>query len=265
MNQILTSQKQKINKNVAYQEDQHKPFIEHLQELRKRLFFCIFSILIGGIIGYSLYPKILSFLLKPLNQPLYYTSPAGGFDLIFKICVFFGILCSIPVFIYNLYKFFQPVITNAGKKLMFGLIACSTLLMGLGLVFAYYISLPAALHFLNEFSSDQVKSLISTKDYFSFISIYLVGFGIIFQLPLIMVFINRIHRLETKSLMKFQKWIILLSFISAAIITPTPDPVNQIIMAIPIILLYQVSILLIWYINKQNFSLQTTNFKQKTK
>jgi sec-independent protein translocase protein TatC len=125
--------------------------------------------------------------------------------------------------------------------------------MILGMLFAYFVSLPAALKFLGGFSSGEIKSLISTNEYFSFVTGYLIGFGLLFQLPLIMVFINKIVRLDFKKLMKLERWVILVAFIIAAILTPTPDFVNQTIMAVPIILLYQISALMIWFINRSNF------------
>jgi sec-independent protein translocase protein TatC len=236
---------------VANTIEKSQPFIEHIEELRSRAFFCIISIVIGSLISYRFYPQILSFLLKPIDQPLYYSTPAGGFDVVFKICIFSGILFSVPVFSYHLFQFFRPIIPQTSKKTMFLIIGASCLLLLSGLLFAYYLSLPAAIHFLNEFSTDQIRSLISTKDYFSFISVYLVGFGIIFQLPLFLLLINSIHKLSIKTLFRYEKWLILISFILAAIITPTPDPINQTIMALPIILLYQVSMVIIWFWNKE--------------
>jgi sec-independent protein translocase protein TatC len=80
----------------------------------------------------------------------------------------------------------------------------------------------------------------------------MIGFGMLFQLPLVLIFINKIHKLEVRSLMDFERWVILISFILAAILTPTPDVVNQLVMAVPIILLYQISVLVIWFINRRN-------------
>jgi sec-independent protein translocase protein TatC len=115
-----------------------------------------------------------------------------------------------------------------------------------GVVFAYFVSLPAALYFLSSFGSEEMASLISTTEYFSFVSRYMLGFGLLFQLPLIMILVNSVYQLKIRTLFKYQKWVILVSFILAAILTPTPDVFNQLIMALPIILLYQVSLGVIW-------------------
>lgn len=123
--------------------------------------------------------------------------------------------------------------------------------MCLGMIFAYYISLPSALYFLNRFSTDQIRSLISTKEYFNFVFRYLLGFGIIFQLPLIVIIINTVNKLSLKFFLSKERIVILCSFIFAGILTPTPDIFNQLVMAIPIILLYQITIFILWWVNRK--------------
>lgn len=109
--------------------------------------------------------------------------------------------------------------------------------------------MPAALHFLSGFGSENIKALISTGDYFSFMSLYLIGFAVFFQLPLVMLIINTIKPLQPKKLVGYINYVILISFILAAVITPTPDVINQIIMALPPITLYLLSIIVIAAIN----------------
>src|SRR5690606_20255917 len=112
-------------------------------------------------------------------------------------------------------------------------------------------SLPAALHFLSNFSTGSVTSLISANEYFNFVMIYVACFALLFQMPLIIAFINKITPLTPRLLMKKQRFVILGSFIVAAIITPTPDPLNQTLMALPIIGLYQSSIGVVWQSNRR--------------
>ena len=224
-------------------------FLDHISELRTRLFWSAFSFVTGGAIGYFLNSSILALLLKPLNQPLFYSSPAGGFDFVFKISLFFGFVVSIPVFTYHIIKFIEPILSEHFHVLITRLLIASCLLTVSGILFAYYLSLPAALHFLGQFGSAQVKSLISATEYFSFVTTYIAGFAILFQLPLVLFLINRVTPLKPGKLMKQQKYVVLASFIIAAILTPTPDVVNQTIMALPLIVLYQMSIAVIWFSN----------------
>jgi sec-independent protein translocase protein TatC len=119
----------------------------------------------------------------------------------------------------------------------------SFLLALFGVLTAYYLVLPATLNFLANFAGVQLKALISTKDYFSFITKYLLGFAILFQLPLVMQILGRFVKLRASTLLKYWRHVIVVSFVVAAVLTPTPDPINQAIMAAPIIILYFISVL----------------------
>ncbi len=226
-----------------------KPFREHLDELRSRLFWSVITLLLSTGIGYFFHEQLLIFLLRPLHQPVYYSSPTGGLDFIFKVCLFFGFVVSLPVFIYNLLKFIQPVFLKHKTRLLGKVIVSSFLLMLCGMSFAYFVNLPAALHFFNEFSSNQIHALISTDEYLSFILTDLVGFGIVFQMPLILLFLNSLQPIKTGWLLSKEKYLIVLSFLLGAILTP--DPVNQTIMAVPIILLYQLSMGILFLQNRR--------------
>lgn len=226
------------------------PFIEHFYELRRRLLICSVFIAIGAGIGYWLNDWLLAFIQQPLGQKLFYTSPTGGFSFVFMLCVFFGVVFALPCIIYQIIAFLKPVLPRTSRRAMFIYPICSIVLAALGIAFAYNLSLPASLHFLANFGGSNIESLITTDTYFSFALSYIGGFAILFQLPLILIIINRITPLKPGRLMKWQRYVIVASFIGAAMITPTPDPFNQLLMAGPIIILYQLSILSIWLINK---------------
>lgn len=224
-------------------------FLDHLNELRSRLFWSAASFGIGATIGYFINTPFVALLLKPLHQSLYYTSPTGGFDFVFKTSVFFGFIFAFPTVVYHILKFIEPLLPKSSQALIIKLLLSSCLLSVTGILFAYLISLPAALNFLGQFGSGQVKSLISAPEYFSFVTTYIAGFAILFQLPLILLFINKIKPLKPGQLMRKQRYVILASFIIAAVLTPTPDILNQTIMALPMIALYLLSIGLIWFGN----------------
>lgn len=224
---------------------------DHLEELRSRVLWCVFALLVGTVIGYLLHDPILTILIKPLGQPIFYTSPAGGFDFVLKISLFFGFLLSLPIFVYHIVRFIEPALPRKFPNLILTTLAASSILLIIGMGFAYFVSLPAALYFLNKFSTDKIQSIISTAEYFSFVTKYLLGFGIIFQLPLIMLTANSLQKMPTQSLFKLERWVIVISFLIAAILTPTSDILNQLIMALPLILLYQVTIILLWIVNRK--------------
>lgn len=229
--------------------DKVRPLSEHLQELRRRLLYSIGALFLGSAVGFIIHERLFGLIRHPLHAQLYYTTPTGGFNAIIKISILFGVLVAIPVFVYQLGKFLSP----AFKKRMHAgrIILASVLLANLGILFAYFLSLPAALHFLANIDSKDLQSLITVNEYLNFVFGYVASFALLFQLPLIMLFINRIKPQRPGRLMSIQRWVILFSFILAAILTPTPDPVNQFIMALPIILLYQFSVGLIWFVNRK--------------
>jgi len=229
-------------------------FVEHLSELRTRFFVWFLFFLVGSFLGYFLYPTLLSWLITPLNKPLYYTSPTGGFEAVFEVSVFFGFIISIPVLLYEVIKFIEPSVSKKPIKSFVIYIVISFILAIIGILLAYYLILPAAFQFLNKFGGEKLNALISTQDYFSFVTKYLIGFALLFQLPLAMFIINKYIKLNPRKLLGKFPYVFLFSFIIAAILTPTPDFVNQTIMALPIILLYLFSITMIWFISKFNKS-----------
>lgn len=240
-------------------QTEHKPddtpkltVSEHIEEFRKRLIVSLLALFVGGALGYVYRDQVFDVLIRPLNRELYYTNPAGGFEFLVKVCLFVGFLAAIPILVYQLMKFLAPAlpknITYKTSKVMLASVSLAVA----GACFAYFVSLPAALHFLNNFSSGPINELITANEYFNFVMIYVVGFAALFQMPLILFFINKITPLSPKTLMSKQRFVILGSFIVAAILTPTPDPFNQVLMAAPMIMLYQSSIGVVWTSNRRN-------------
>jgi sec-independent protein translocase protein TatC len=138
-------------------------------------------------------------------------------------------------------RFLEPAI---GKKLknIVVYVLISFILAIFGVLAAYYLVLPATLGFLAKFAQGNLKALISTKDYFSFIAKYLFGFAVLFQVPLVIFILGKFIKLKAKTLLKYWRQVIVFSFIISVVLTPTPDPINQTIMAAPIIILYFISV-----------------------
>ncbi len=229
-----------------------QPFSEHVRELRKRLLFFIGALLIGSIAGYALHERLFAIIRRPLHEQLYYTTPMGGFNAVLKISILFGVIVAVPVLVYQLCRFLSPAFRRHIG--VFRILISSVILGLVGVSFAYYLALPAALHFLANIDTENLQALITVNEYINFVGAYLVGFALLFQLPLVLLFINRIKPLKPGGLMRAQRWVILGSFVIAAILTPTPDPMNQLIMTLPIVLLYQFSIMLVWFVNRRERS-----------
>ncbi len=238
-----------FKKNVL--ESLHLPFREHLRELRNRIFSFFATIILGSMVAYYYHDQLVTIITKPLNQSLFYSSPGGGFDFLLKLSLLSGLLLAVPVFIYHLLRFLEPLFSRQSRFLIIGTVTASYALLLAGATFAYWVALPLAIGFLSDFASSQVQSMILTTEYLSFLMAYLLGFGLAFQLPIILWVVNFIHPFKKGQLWRNQKWVVLLSFIVAAIVTPTPDLFNMLIMALPIILLYQVSVILVWVKNRR--------------
>lgn len=218
---------------------------EHFRELRGRLLVIAVVLLTASSVAFYYNERLIDILQRPFQQTLYYSSPAGGFTFSIATSLLAGAIVTLPFLIYHLLAFVRPAMPTRSLRNVWKLVVISLLLSGAGLLFAYKLSLPLALEFLKIFATEQIQPLIAANDYLSFISYYLLGFALLFEIPLIMYVINLVTPLGIKALFKFEMPMILIAFILAAILTPTGDPLNQTLMAGPIILLYQFGILAI--------------------
>ncbi len=243
------------NNRLHSQTDQRLPFIEHLHELRRRLFYIVLSVVSVSLAAYSVQQHIVHILLAPSHgQHFIYTNPGGGLDFLFRVCIYTGIAVSIPLIIYQLLRYISPLFKN-GSTTRF--IAISSMISGLfaiiGVVFGYFVGLPAVLHFLfHQFTTQQIQPLITIQSYISFVTVYMLGSALLLQVPLIMIFINRIKPLRPSSLFHKERWVILGAFVTSAIMNPTPNIISQVTVAGPIIIMYQLGILVIWLSNQQS-------------
>lgn len=239
-----------VDRQFSTKVDGEKSFMDHVHELKKRMLTAIGSVAGLSVIAYVFNEQLMAIIQRPFGQTLYFTSPVGGLNFLIKLCVTFAVIASLPLFLYQIAKFFSPVLESIHKRALLPYMLFSTALAYGGVLFAYFISLPNALHFLTSFSNESISALISANEYYDFVLAYLLGFAVLFQIPLIVLFINRIKPLTPGGMMRAQRYIVLVSFIIAAILTPTPDPVNQTIMAMPAVLLYQISIFFVWHANR---------------
>jgi sec-independent protein translocase protein TatC len=230
------------------------PLIEHIHELRRRFFFIAACVAVGSMIAYGLERQIVSLLLRPSHgQHFIYTSPLGGMNFLFGVCLDIGLVVSTPVILYHVLAFIRPVMKGTTRKFLF----VSSLSAGVaalaGVVFGYFIGLPSALNFLlHQFTTVQVRPLITIQSYMSFVALYLFGSALMFQLPLIMFIINRIKPLKPQGLFKYERHLIVCAFIVAFIMNPTPNVVDQMLVVVPLIIMYQVGIGLIWFVNRSH-------------
>lgn len=239
-------------KNLPLSGNETLTFIEHIHELRKRLVYIALSVGIFTAAAYSVQQQLVVILLKPAgNQQFIYTSVGGGIDFLFRVCIYTAIAISIPVIFYQILKYVEPLIKQDNSRFIaIGSIVSAFLAIG-GLVFGYFIGLPAALHFLlHQFTTTQIHPLITAQAYIKFVMVYMLGSAIMFQIPLIVLFINRIKPLKPKTLFRYERWVILFAFVISGLMNPTPNLLAQLIIVGPIIISYQISIVLVFISNR---------------
>jgi len=226
---------------------------DHLRELKKRALLVFGVFLVFSLIGFVIHVPIEKVLQKPLGETLYYTNPVGGLAFVMQISIGFGIVASLPLAIFQILQFIRPTIKPIQTKKLVVFAIFSALLSIVGLIYVYYLSLPGALRFLVGFNSEQVKALINASDYMRFIIAYAIGAIITFQLPLLLFFANKIRRFPPGSIGRTQRPVIAGVVIVSGIITPTVDPINQLIVAVPMLLLYESGALIVAvYNHKEN-------------
>lgn len=226
-------------------------FHDHIRELRRRLLWIVLAIGISGGISYVLRVKVIRLLQRPLGATLFYTSPAGSFNFILKLSTLIGLFIALPVIIYQLVRFIEPALpVNIKKRVMATVISASFALALLGIAFSYLYMIPMSLKFFAGYSTDQIKPLISANEYLSYMLGNLIIFALVFQIPLIVLFINWIKPMKPTKLLRYQRHVIVGAFGLAIVLPFTYDPISQFIVAIPIIVLFYLSVGLLWAANR---------------
>ncbi len=230
------------------------PLIEHLHELRRRLVYIAVVVAVGSAVAYGLEHQLVDVLLRPSHgQHFIYTSPLGGMNFLFSVCLDVGLVVATPVIIYQLLAFLQPLMKDTTRRYLLLASAAAGTVAVCGVLFGYFVGLPSALHFLlHQFTTVQVKPLITIQSYMQFVALYLFGSALMFQLPLIVLLINRIKPLKPSGLFKYERHLIAAAFIIAFIMNPTPNIVDQLFVVVPIILSYQVGIAVIWFVRRRS-------------
>jgi sec-independent protein translocase protein TatC len=222
-------------------------FIEHLEELRKRLIVSLIAVGIGFIICYIFSKDIFSFLMMPLQRALpsgatmIFTTPAEAFFTYMKVGLLVGVFAASPIVLYQIWLFVAPALYSHEKRYVIPFVSTSTILFVGGAAFGYFIVFPAFAKFFMHFATDFILPAPRLKESFSFCAMLLITFGLTFELPLFIFFLARVGVIDSRMLARNRKYVIILIFIVAAILTP-PDPLSQVMMAVPLVALYEASI-----------------------
>jgi sec-independent protein translocase protein TatC len=222
---------------------QQQQLIHHVKEIQARLLCVVAVLLLGMAVGFFYYEQLFNIIRLPLHTDLHYTSPAGSFNFVIEVCFVVGIIVTLPVAVYNAIMFLQPALsTQLSRSRVYLTTFFSLALAASGALFAFLIILPLALKFFFKFQVDGLVALISANDYLNFVVNIVVTFVIIFQLPLLLTTIDHIKPLSLRTLIKGEKYIIVLGFAIALIVPFAMDPIVQLLIASPIIILYNIAI-----------------------
>jgi len=233
-------------KRTAKQSREATKLIDHVRELRMRLLVSIGVLVAVGAVIYNFYVPILNFLRSPLGIPLFYTTPAGSFAFVMKICFMGALAITIPVIVYNLIMFVRPAFEKAlPKKRVYSMTLASSVLAISGAAFGFFCIVPGSLRFFAGYQVNGLSALISADSYLNFVTNVIITFIIVFQLPLLIGFIDRVKPLKPQKLFKMEKWIILGSLIIALVVPFAFDFVTTILIALPIVVLYNLSIIIV--------------------
>jgi sec-independent protein translocase protein TatC len=230
-------------------DEKKLPLTTHLQELRKRLILSFIAVGGGFALCYTFAEKIFDILAAPLLKTmptggsLIFTSVAEAFFTYMKVAFISGLILASPFVLYQIWAFVAPGLYRHEKKYVVPFVLAGSFFFAIGILFAYYVALPVGFKFLLGFATDFIKPLPSMKEYLSFSIKFLLAFGLVFEFPVVLVLLARIGVVDAKTLARQRKYAILLIFIFAAILTP-PDIISQVIVALPMIGLYELSILL---------------------
>ena len=232
---------------VPAEDDGSMTLIAHLTELRSRLIKCLLAVAVGSGVGYYFIDEIMHYLTVPVGK-LYYMQPAEAFFTYIKIAVVVGFLLALPVIFYHVWRFFLPALTREERLVLGIIVPVSVVLFFLGLAFSFFLVFPAAIMFFKGFGNEELEALFSVNRYFEFVIMFVLPFGFVFELPLVITILGKLGFISSDFLRKYARIVIFLSFVIAAIISPTPDVFTQSMIALPMILLYGVGYLIVRFI-----------------
>lgn len=242
--------------NNIHEED-GMSFLDHLEELRWRIVKAVIGVVFGGIIAAVFIDWIMNVvLLKPATMTvppleLQNIKPFGQFSLYMEVIITCGVILSIPNILYQIWKFIEPALKPSEKKYVSSIVFFSSLCFISGIIFAYFVMLPTSLGFFAQFGSAIIKNIIAVDEYYSFIISVMLTAGIVFELPMISFFLSKIGILKPSFMRKYRKHAIVLILLIAGIVTPSPDITSQLLLGVPLFLLYEISILICKFSQKK--------------
>ena len=242
-------------------DDSKAPLLDHLIELRSRLLKCVWALLIAGIVCYYFSDRIFAFLVQPLREAfgagggrLVYTKLYEAFFVQLKVAIFGAFFVSFPIIANQLWAFVAPGLYAKEKRALLPFLLATPVLFVSGAALAYYVVMPTAFHFFLTFQGNagglEVEALPSTDAYLGLVMQFMLAFGISFLLPVLLMLLNQAGIVTRAQLVSARRYMIVAAVAVAAVVTP-PDVVSQLMLAVPLILLYELSLIAMWLTDRR--------------
>lgn len=219
--------------------------VEHLSELRRRIFIGLFAVAVGALIGFFLAPDAIRILKAPISGPLYFTAPSSAFFLQLKLALMIGLALASPVVLYQLWAFIAPGLTPRERRLALPWVPLGLIFLAVGIGVAYFI-LPFAVGFMLGFAIPGVIDPLITADaYFGFVTNMFLAFGLVMEFPIVLVLLSKVGIVSAERLRRNRRYVFLGIFVFAVIVTPGGDPYSPTVMGAVMYLLYELTIRLV--------------------
>jgi len=221
-------------------------FLDHIEELRWRIIYALIGVVIFTIAAWIFIDPIIEFvLLKPArdaNASLQNLRPFGQLFLYIQVAIIVGIIASLPNIFYQLWQFIAPALREREQKYILWIVFFSTFCFLLGITFAYFVMLPLTMKFAAQFGTAEIANEFAIDEYMSIIISVMLAAGLVFELPMVSFFLSKLGILTPKFMRTYRRHAIVIILVLAAFLTPGADPVSQVILAVPLVLLYEISI-----------------------
>jgi sec-independent protein translocase protein TatC len=224
------------------------PLMGHLGELRKRITYIAIAVVVCTIVAFIEKDWVWMVLMRPLNntelagQGLAVFGPTEGFMQVIKVSLYAGLIVSLPFMLYQFWAFIMPALYENEKRSVLPYVAFTTGLFLAGVAFGYFVVLPVGLRFLVGYGGDLFNQLMQAERYVNFVTMFELAFGVVFELPLIMMLLSWIGIVDHVKMRKFRKYAVLVMAVIAMVLTPSQDPLSMALMLIPLLLLYEFGI-----------------------
>lgn len=226
--------------------DDKQTIIEHFEELRKSIIISVVAIMVAAVVCYSYNEQLLNIITLPLraiNQRLIVTGVTEAFFVKLELSFVAGFIIAFPIVAWSLWRFIKPALYPHERKYIYILFPTTLILFATGILFSYFGILPLVLKFFVYIAGENLQTMFKVDQYVSFVMSFSIPFGLVFELPVITFFLAKIGIVKPELLSKKRKYALLIIVIAAGALTPGPDPISQIMMAVPMYILYEVSII----------------------